>query len=108
MAVVLSFDPDDDRQPQLLASRPSALVQHVGLDQGPKALHGRVVAGGTNPVHRADHGVPVQRMAHLAGPELAAPVGMQNAADNVLAVEAASDHGTVEGIDGELGGHPGR
>lgn len=45
-------------------------------------------------------------MTQLPRPELAASVGVQDAAGNVVAFSSAASDGVVESIDGQRRGHP--
>lgn len=44
-AVVGALDPGNDREPQLVARRPSLTVEHVLLEQSEERFHRRVVTG---------------------------------------------------------------
>src|SRR5215204_6209650 len=55
-AVVRPFDPDHDRQSQLLSRAPSLAVEDVLLEQREERLHGGVVGAGAAPAHRTRPG----------------------------------------------------
>src|SRR5690606_6959781 len=102
-AVVGAFDPGDDLDAELVAGLPAAsAVQDVLLEQGEEGLHGGVVRGGADLAHRADHPVAGQGPGDLAGTELAAPIGVKDAAvDLTAAGDGDGDRG-----DDEAGLHP--
>lgn len=103
-SVVGPFDPPEDRDPQLLTSVPGMAVQDVLLEQGEEALHGRVVAGGTDSAHGSDHAVAVQCVDELPASKLRSPVRVDHAAGDVT----APGHGVVERCDGQPRLHPRR
>ena len=59
-AVILAFDPGNDRDPQFVAGPPPLPVQDVLLQQGEEGLHRGVVPSGTDSPHRPDEVVTVQ------------------------------------------------
>lgn len=50
-SVVGALDPGHDRNPEFFAGGPGTAVEDVLLQQREEALHGRVVAGRTDPAH---------------------------------------------------------
>src|SRR5581483_1591578 len=101
--VVGAFDPGDDLDAQLVASRPASLpVEDVALQESEERLHGGVVAGGADLAHRADHAVTGQSAMHLPRSKLAASVGVKDAAGDVT---TAGD-GHLDGGDDEARFHP--
>ncbi len=56
-AVVLGFDPDHDREAEFLSGLPPLGGQDVLLQQREEALHGGVVAAGTDAAHGAEQAV---------------------------------------------------
>src|SRR3546814_3422146 len=59
-AVVGALDPGDDREPELVSGGPALTVEHVLLQEREERRHRRVVAGGADLAHRADHAVAGQ------------------------------------------------
>jgi hypothetical protein len=68
--VIGPFDPDDDRQAQLLAGGPALTVQDVLLQQGEERLHRGVIAAGTDPAHRPGQPMVFKSGDERRGPEL--------------------------------------
>jgi len=62
-SVVGAFDPDDDREAELLAAGPALPVEHILLQQREERLHRSVVTGGRDEAHRPRQPV---RGEHLA------------------------------------------
>lgn len=60
-AVAGGFDPDDDRDAELVAGGPALLIEDVLLQQREERLGGGVVATRANASHRSDHVELVQR-----------------------------------------------
>lgn len=56
------FDPDDNRDPQLVSGGLLVLVKDIVLQQSKEALHRGVVIGRTDPANQADHLVMSDRV----------------------------------------------
>src|SRR5680860_776397 len=77
-AVIGAFDPQDNREAQLLSRLPALTIEHVVLQQSEERLHGRVVSTDPGPTHRTDETTRPQRAYELARTELAAAIGVHH------------------------------
>lgn len=99
--VVGPLDPGHDRDPEFFAGGPDATVEDVLLQQAEEGLHGRVVAGSSDPPYRSGHPVAVERPDELPGAELRSAIAVQNAPVDV----STPGHGVVQGGRGQAGLH---
>ena len=101
-AVVGALDPGHDRDPQLVAGRPSLAIEDVLLEEREERLHRRVVAGRADLAHRPDHVVAGERSVEFPGTKLRSAIRMQDAPGDVT----AAGNGVVERRHGDAGLHP--
>ncbi len=60
-----------------------------------------MIAGGTHPAHRSDHGMTSQRPLVLVASKLTAAIGMQDASGDI----AVAGGSIVQRVDGDAGSH---
>lgn len=92
-AVVGPFDPGDDRDPQLLAGVPAALVEDVLLQEGEEGFHRGIVTAGTDPSRGPDELVAAQAVDESSTSKLRASVAVHDAPGHIDAVCAAARNG---------------